>query len=528
VSAFPPDAHRIDPLQLRTLVWLGLKQSLGPGTDASTGSKGNPLLQVVLSMNLIGVVLAMNVSRSADLPSFLVLVFAAAFVIVVLAVNPDAEEVQQRRQEIVGSKPIAPRTLVAARAIVLLVIAGLVALCLGLVPIAVALARFRYSWPRAGATYLSLALGSASAAILWLAALMVSARWVSLERIRKTSQLLLVVVMTAVTVLSLGWIPGTNGTFSVSARPGLLLLPSSWFATLWLPEPLPSPFPPAAAALALMMGAVLVGARGVIDRHYPNFADQGAVAVKRPPRSLMAPLLGLTARLPLLGSLLLPPPVQAIATAVVTAAQREDVSRAKVLGPQALAVVAFAVGLSGAQLSATLTMLVYLGFSAVIDGLQVIRQSSHPAASWVFHGAPVSGRELVRGVTLALSLRFLAVPAVLLAILLLRSYPPPLAAVSAVGYLGAARLLVPLGLLLRPAYPLSQEQRSAQSLWGVALGLPLTVAAALLHGLLVILTEAVGSVMIGVAAAFVAALYIAAWGLGWAAASRLARLEAGG
>jgi hypothetical protein len=140
MSAIAPDARRVDPLQLRALLRLTLKQSLGPGTDASTGSKGHPLRQILFSMTTLGVMLSARAWRVADLPSYLVLLFAAVFVIVILAINPDSQDVQERRLEILASKPIAARTLLSARTILLLVLAGLLAGCLGLVPMAVAVA----------------------------------------------------------------------------------------------------------------------------------------------------------------------------------------------------------------------------------------------------------------------------------------------------------------------------------------------------------------------------------------------------
>jgi len=56
MSAVAPEARRVDGLQLRTLVRLTLKQSLGPGTDASTGSKGHPLRQILFSIDRKSVV----------------------------------------------------------------------------------------------------------------------------------------------------------------------------------------------------------------------------------------------------------------------------------------------------------------------------------------------------------------------------------------------------------------------------------------------------------------------------------------
>ncbi|HEV7500003.1 MAG TPA: hypothetical protein VGQ33_08380 [Vicinamibacteria bacterium] len=528
MSAVAPDERRVDSRQLRTLVRLTLKQSLGPGTDASTGSKGHPLRQILFSMTTLGVMLSARAWRVADLPTYLVLLFAAVFVIVILAINPDSQDVQERRLEILASKPIAPRTLLSARTILLLVLAGLLAGCLGLVPMAVAVVHFGLAWPRALAAYLTLIAGCFAAAVLWLSVLMVSLRWIPLDRVRKTLQFLLVIAILAITATSLGWIPlggEGGGLLSIAAWPGALLAPSSWFALFWLPDPGAGAAWRRAGAVVLVAAAGVISMRGVLHRHYANFAEQSAATTARVPRSALVWALERLMRVPVLGPLLLPPPVQAVASAVLLVTRREDISRAKILASQLLALGAFAVALTGAEHVVTVTLLTYLGFSSVADGLKVTRQSSLPAAGWIFAGSPIEPRQLVRGLAAALEMRFLALPVLLLAAIFFRRYPPGLAAVLALSYVLAARLVIVVGLLLWPAFPLSEEQHRAQSMLSYVVGFALSIAFAVGQTVLVVLHQGFGAVIVVLGAAGLVAMAAAAWGLTWGAASRLARLE---
>jgi hypothetical protein len=528
MSAVAPDERRVDPLQLRTLVRLTLKQSLGPGTDASTGSKGHPLRQILFSMTTLGVMLSARAWRVADLPTYLVLLYAAVFVIVILAINPDSQDVQERRLEILASKPIASRTLLSARTILLLVLAGLLAGCLGLVPMAVAVVHFGLAWPRALAGYLTLIAGCFAAAVLWLSVLMVSLRWISLDRVRKTLQFLLVIAILGITATSLGWIPlgGQGGRlFSIAAWPGVLIAPSSWFALFWLPDPWPGAPWRRAGAVVLVAAAGVMSMRGVLHRHYANFAEQSAAVTTRVPRSALVWALEQAMRVPVFGRLLLPPPVLAVACAVLLVTRREDISRAKILASQLLALGAFVVALTGAEHLVTVTLLTYLGFSSVADGLKVTRQTSLPAAGWIFAGSPIEPRQLVRGVAAALEMRFLALPVLLLAAIFFRRYPPALAAVLALSYVLAARLVIVVGLLVWPAFPLSEEQHRAQSMLSYVVGFALSTAFAVAQGVFVFLHQSFGAVALVLGAAGLVAMAAAAWGLTWGAASRVARLE---
>jgi hypothetical protein len=345
---------------------------------------------------------------------------------------------------------------------------------------------------------------------------------------RKTLQFLLVAAILGITATALGWIPpGRAGgrMFSIAAWPAARLAPSSWFALFWLHDPWPGARWRRLGAVLLVSGAGVMSVRGVLHRHYANFAEQSAAPTTRVPRSTLVWALERAARVPVVGPLLLPAPVLAVASAVLLVTRREDVSRAKILATQLLALGAFVVAFTGAEHLVTMTMLTYLGFSAVADGLRVTRQSSLPGAGWIFCGAPIEPRQLVRGLTTAVVLRFLALPALLLAVIFFRQHPPGLAAVLALSYVLAARLVVAVGLLIWPAFPLSQEQQRAQSMLSFVIGFALSIAFGIAQSVLVLLHQAFPAVALVLGGATLVAMAGTAWGLGRGAASRVARIE---
>ena len=165
-------------------------------------------------MTTLGVMLSARAWRVADLPSYLVLVFAAVFVIVILAINPDSQDVQERRLEILASKPIAARTFALradhppprargpARGLSL---AG----C----PWPSRSSISAWAWPRAVAAYLTLdGRGASRRAVLWLSVLMVSLRWIPLDpRAQDPSSSCSRSRSWGSTATSLGWIPNCIG-----------------------------------------------------------------------------------------------------------------------------------------------------------------------------------------------------------------------------------------------------------------------------------------------------------------------------
>lgn len=514
-----PATGRFDALQFRAVLELLAKQTLRPGLDASTGARGNPLRQMVLSLGLMGVMFSFNAGRFESLPPYLVLLFGVTVALDAFAINPETQDVMQRRLELLHSKPVGARTMSAARTAFLALLTAAFALPFSLAPLVVAV-RWHGLHPlaavaAAGALY----LGCFSVSVLWLTAVGATLRWTTPERIRKVGQSLFLAAVLLLTALTLDLLP--------AARAAELLrpLPTSWFARLVLPASGLLDHAQRLGALALLALAGLLMWRGGLDLHRAEVLQSGWRSRKeRVARGSVVGALERAAELPGLGRLL-PDPVLAVAGAVLTLTRREEVSRLKVLAPRVIALGGFAAALAGVEPELVLNLLAYVGFSAAVDGLSVAGQSSTPAAGWVFRGAPLSSRDLMRGLRLAVSLRFLLLPAALLAVLLLRAHPWPLAVLLALDYLLAARVLLALAIVIQPVLPLSSEHRSMSPLWAFVVGFVATLAGGIAHAVVVIVAGAsltAAAIIAGMAAAMFG---IASWALGIAAAARLDSLE---
>lgn len=515
----------IDRRQLVALLGLTLRQLLRPGVDRSSGSKGHPLRQIVFSMGLLGLLFTGNVGRLPDLASYLALLFAVAFVFVALAISPETHEVRQRNIEILSSKPIAPATLVAGRAVILLVIAGLISGCFGLAPLLAAWWRLACPLPLVAAEYAMLILGAFTAAMAWLYALLAALRFVSPERLRFVTQSLLVLAILAVTAMSTGLYSPAGLVRPALAATLIELLPSTWFARFWMAD-LGFEANAQRAGVLLLGAATIAAARGGFERFYPRLTEAAVAEPGRPVvRPLTVRLLEAVSRLPLLGGWLLPRASTAVASAILTLTVREEVSRLRVLVPQVVAALFFILGLRTEQATLPLSMLAYFGLASVIDGLDVVRQSPSAPASWIFFKTPIEARQVRRGIRVAIMLRFLALPLLLLTVLLLKSHPPLLAALLATAYLFVGRFVIAGGIVARPAFPLSQDQRAAQSFLGLVLGFVLSVAGSVAYLVAVFLVTTLGWVGLAIAAVAVAGLAAATLACELWASERLARAE---
>jgi hypothetical protein len=205
----------------------------------------------------------------------------------------------------------------------------------------------------------------------------------------------------------------------------------------------------------------------------------------------------------------LTPGTASVATLVLAVSSREEVSRIKLFVPRALTLVALGAGLVLEQRLIAMVMVGFLAFSAVFEGSEVLRQSGDAGAAWVLCKAPVERGELLRGLWLALLLRYLALP------------------------LGVAAVL--LALELHPAVALAQVA-------ALAAGLRLAFASLLGFGLASVVSfgwtlAALGIAALGqqapwlgtlVAALVTGSLVAGRWGLEQLAEGRMAQLEFSG
>jgi len=443
---------------------------------------------------------------------------------VALAIAPDAPEVRQQVLEVLHSRPVSERTLAAATGGRLIILSVLIAGVFGLAPHLALVYRGGVSPGAALLSHLALILAGSVAAVLWLILMLVLLRWVSVRRFRTFSQISMLTLVLAVMALSAG-LP-TGGLFeSEGFRAAARWAPSTWFARLaWAPGPA-SAVPERLAALALTLGVGLFAWRGGFEGGQIALRDEAMGAAQASAgRSAGVRLVEAAAAARWLRRGLTPG-VASVAALVLAVSSREEVSRLKLFVPRVLTLATLGAGLVLEERLVPLVMIGFLAFSAVFEGVEVLRQCGDAGASWVLWKAPLEQGELRRGLWLALLLRYLLLPLGVAAVLLgLELHPGPALALL-FALVAGLRLGFGLGLWLRPGLPLAAEQRTTQSLVGFGLASGVSfgwTVAALLIGALARQAPWLASV---VALLCAGSLMAARWSVEQLAEERQARLE---
>ena len=520
-----PAAGRVDRAQLRVIVRLSLGESWRRGVSPLTGARTNPLLQVVVSMSIMGLALALNALARPDETFFFRLVFGSAFVLVLFGLSPDQAAVRDRRREIFGSRPVSGATWLMAR-VVHLAVAGLVLTASFAWPALLA-ARFVMGVPPAvvAAAAALVLLQGAVAGVLWLSLAGFESRFLSLSAIRRLNTLVVVALalaMSMASMASLGRLPLPRA--GELGRQALEWVPATWFGSLLVHDADPATWAQRAGAALLVAfaGGTLMGDLESRHRRYEEALQRageadGARAIGRAPLSLL--VLRATSRL-------MRPAARAVAEAVLLHDARDEHVRMRRTSQAALAVVFVAMGLAVHPAQGFTTwMLVYLSASALLDAADSARHSPEPQASWPFWSSPLGARDAVRGMIAACMAHAVVMPGALAAIAVAQGQPP-LAAVAGVAALFAAlRLAAALVIALRPAMPLSCGERAFPVL--ASLGMAVALALALRAGLATVTLLAsrgpVPAVLMLVACAMLLAL---SSGVERLAARRLAGVEA--
>jgi hypothetical protein len=517
----------IDRPQLRALVSTLLRQALRPGVDARTGSRGHPLRQVIISLGFIGALFTRNAARSDSPESYLILLFAATLALTMLHVAPDPFEIRQRNSEIIQSRPVSTATLVGAQMVLRLLLAAVIASCFALLPLCALRLAFHTPWLLLGGLYLCLLLGSFTAVVLWLLTVLLAAGVFPLDRVRQTSQLVLIGLVLVVSFGSLfGGEAGLPSQIALSHRSWVLALPSTWFARLLLADSDAVGTAQRCGALALLLVALVAPlSTKAWERPYARLLEgelRARERAMRPP--LDARVLGLVARIPLVGAWLVPEAPRAVATLVLTMLDREEVSRVKMIVPRVVAFGFFVFGVFGAGGPIVTVMLGYFGIASVLQGLEVVRQSSEFQASWSLFVAPLDTADLARGMRLAILVRLFLWHLALMGTALFLRNPPVSAALLAICYVVAARLTFAAALALRPTLPLSQEQRSVQSLVGFVASFFVNIVLAVAYSTVLLLVALLGKLGAVLAAIGALAFLAGAILLERLAAQRMSRL----
>ncbi|HLG16386.1 MAG TPA: hypothetical protein VJH03_18045 [Blastocatellia bacterium] len=521
----------IDRQQLRALIRLNLKQSFRGVLKPGTGRRSHPIRQIVFSMGFIGLLFSTGAMRCEDLATYLVLLFSAAFAIVALSVLPDTLDGRRRNVEIISSKPIAPATSLAARTINLLVVASLVVGSFALAPLVSAVLVFKCGPALVAGLVLLLLLGSFAVVVISLTTLVVAARWFNLDRLRVVAQFLLVAInlgLMGLSFLAMGSLARDKeaGGLSLTSAPLVKLLPSAWYAD-WLVSDFGTVANlERAGAVLFLAGALWVALRLDIGRRYPQLIDRLLAADERPAaRPFTVRLLELLRGLPLVGRWLAPPQPAAVASLILTLTQREVMSRIKILVPRVILIVFFVVSVTAGDRYFSPLIIAFYGFMGMIDGCEIIKHSSEPAAGWLLAAAPADARQILRGMRLAITLKYFALPAVLVTTALFIADKPMLAALFAISYLVEARCLVSLVYLMSPALPLSRDHATARQFTSVALSLAVTVITTIAYVLVSFAYEMFGYFGLAVGVVGVIGLGFASYGLDRGAAARMGKLE---
>lgn len=525
VPRFVPQDGRIHRGQLAALLRLQLGQMLRRGTDASSGTSGDPLRQILFSMTFLGLLSAGGAFSGAALDLFLARVFGSALVIVALMVSAESDDARIRRMEVLLPKPISGATHLASAAAQLLLMSALIVVPYALPSLAAAAWRLGLSPLLVVPMLATLLAGAFCVVLVWVLVVRAGVERFGADRIRMATQSCVVAVM-AVLAWS-GLSAATGSRIAPPALPERLLraLPSTWLAAFWTdPWDAPANLRRALvlALMALSVAAFLLFAR----RASVDVLFDTTSRVRRTRVPLVARLLSAVGDTPGL-RLVLPAPAAALAGCILTLGRREEAARLRGFVTTLLAIGMAAWGLLGDDGPLPAAVLGSFVVSIALEGLTVTRQSADGTAAWLFAKAPLRPAHVVRAVQWAVTVRFVAVPLALFTVLAFHRHPWYLAALFAAGGLAGARLVVSAAMAARPGYPLGEAPMVTGivgQLAGWVLGLGGAVAYAV-AATVADLLDWFGALLVACGVAVTCALSIAARLL---AAHRLSRVETAG
>ena len=529
-----PDAPvegAVDWQQLRALVRLHLKQGFRSALKPGSGKRAHLLRQLIVSMGLLGLFFSVGARRSEDLPTYLTLLFTVSFGIAALSVLPDTLDGRRRNVELLSSKPIASRTSLAARTVNLLIVSALITGSFAVAPLISAKWFFSCSWILSAGLFLLLNLGSFAIVVMSVTTFVLAARWFNLDRLRTVAQFLLVAInlgMMGVSLLSMSEtaIGSESKRVSFSAIPSIKLLPSVWFADFLVSDFGARANLERAGALLLLASALLIATRLDLGKRYPDLVDRLLESDERPTSPpLTVRLLETASRIPLVGRWLAPAQPVAVATLILTLTQRELISRLKILVPRVVLIAFFVVALSAGDRYFSPLIVAFYGLIGMVTGCDLIKQSSQPAAGWPLLAAPIDALQIIRGMRLVVTVKYFALPAVLVTLALFLINPPILAGLLVLCYLVETRCVISLLILMSPAMPLSAEHVTMTHLVGLGVSMVVTLVTTIGYVTVVWIYSLFGYLGLGVGAAGLMILVVASHFLDRGAAARLQRLE---
>ena len=519
---FVPVEGRVDRRQLGALLRLLTAQMVRRGTDASSGMKGHPLLQTLYSMGFLGLLAAGAAFRPTTLDAFLARTFASALVIVALMITAESDDVRMRRAEILLTKPISGATHLASVAAILFLTAGLISGSFALLPLLAAVLRLGLPPLLVPVLLLTLVAGAFALVLVWVLLLRLGVSRLGADRVRMATQVSIVLLIGLLTWSSLAGVAGSSLSPPTLSNEILDALPSTWLARFWTDG---------WSADANLRRAALVAVFGLCLAAFVRYGQRASAdsifETTTRARPLRAPLaaraLGWLSRQPGL-CVLVPPPVAALAGAILTLGRREEASRVRGFVTTVLALGIGVWGILGDGGIIPVAILSSVVLSVALEGLAATRQSASAPAAWAIAKSPLTAGHLVRAVLLAVLSRFVLVPLALFAVLLFRRHDALLATFLALASLFTTRIVVLGALAFRPSFPLD-EAPVVTGVLGQVIAWAVGTAGAIAYAVAATLVSMLGTVGMVITALGTLGLAAAAWVARWGAARRVARLE---
>lgn len=523
-----PGENVIDWKQCAALLRLLMLQVVRPNPGVKSTFGRNPLVQLAFSQALMGLVFSTNYRLCQDAFTYLSLVFTTALTMAALVIIPDSYDVRQRTAELLGSKPISHKTLATARTGMLLLYAVLNVCCFSAAPLITARGVFGSSWTIVVGSIFMLVAGAFSLTVLWLHAMLFMSTLVGLDRLRSIAQLVLVVAYMGTLVTSAAvnaWHWSSQLSISLSEYRLIRLWPPVWFSSFLSDDFSVAANFERAGVVALVGVGLWVALKLNLGKSYPQMVEKLSQPDDIPTsRPLSVRALDLIRQIPALGERLVSSQAFAAASIIMTVARRDEISRLKTVAPATMLILSFVALFVDTRYA--LLLVTYSGFISVVEGLNSVRGSSQPGASWLFHAAPLDLRELNKGIRLVIGIRYFALAAALSTICWFLSHPPLQAFIMSIGYFFVASLLVSLQLAMTPAMPLSREILRSSALSNIVLISLVHVSSVTGYIVLELMMNLFGMAGLVIAIAAVACLAIMSYLCKRWSVERLARLEA--
>ncbi len=226
-----------DPVQVKAILRATLRRAMRGGMMASRSGKPRGLIFLLVMYAVLGLVIGLLAFNHPDVFSFSLLIWSFTFLTAGMTMVSESSTLlfDPRENDILGHRPIHPRTLLLAKSLGLILLSLLLGLAVNLVPMFTGLVTTgaRPWFPLAHLVSLAVIVFFTAAVVVFVYGLL--ARVVSrrtFDTVASWSQ----VGVTVLLIVSYQMVPRlmdrAQGFHLDAAHPALLLLPPTWFAAL--------------------------------------------------------------------------------------------------------------------------------------------------------------------------------------------------------------------------------------------------------------------------------------------------------